>query len=462
MDDIKEAIIKNKDTGPAAVKFPMLSSSNYTVWSMRMKIALKVCEVCETIDPGSKDEKKNNMAIAFLFQSIPEALILQVSDIDTSKGVWEAIRARHVGAERVKEARLQTLMAEFDIPKMKDEDTIDLFAGKLSEISSKSASLGKTIEEPKLVKKFLKSLPRKKYIHMVASLEQVLDLNETSFEDIVGRLKAYEERIAEEEEDHNDDQEKLMNGDASQENYAGSYSAGRGRGRGGRSNWRGRGRGRNGSSFHNQREAYKQRQNGDISHITCFSCDKQGHYASDCPDKKLKLQETVEKKDDGTQDADELMVHEIVYLNERKVNPAIFVSNHDTEKVWYLDNGASNHMCGDRRFFFKVDESVTVKVRFGDDSQIDIKGKGSIRFVFEGGEKKVLNSVYYISGLRSNIISLGQATEVGCKVRMKGDTLTLFDRYGEVMVRTTRTASQLYKVILNVDRLQCLQLTAMS
>ena len=60
------------------------------------------------------------MAIVFLFQSIPEALILQVGDIDTAKGVWEAIKTRHVGAERVKEARLQTLMAEFDRLKMKD------------------------------------------------------------------------------------------------------------------------------------------------------------------------------------------------------------------------------------------------------------------------------------------------------------------------------------------------------
>ena len=423
MDDIKEASIKNKDTGPAAVKFPMLSSSNYTVWSMRMKIALKVCEVWETIDPGSKDEKKNNMAIAFLFQSIPEALILQVGDIDTSKGVWEAIRARHVGAERVKEARLQTLMAEFDRLKMKDDETIDLFAGKLAEISSKSASLGETIEESKLVKKFLKSLPRKKYIHMVASLEQVLDLNITSFEDIVGRLKAYEERIAEEEEDDtHEDKEKLMYGDTSQESYGGSY--GRGRGRGGRSNWRGRGRGRTGSTYQSQREAFKQRQSGDISHITCFSCDKQGHYATDCPDKKLKLQETVERKDDDTQDADELMVHEVVYLNEKKINTAMFEANQDTEKIWYLDNGASNHMCGDRLLFYKLDETVTGKVRFGDDSRIDIKGKGSIRFVFDGGEKKILNNVYYIPGLRSNIISLGQATEVGCEVRMKDNTLT--------------------------------------
>lgn len=253
MGDGKSDIVLHQDGRPTSVKFPMLTSSNYTVWAMRMKIALKVSEVWETIDPGTKDEKKNNMAIAFLLQSIPETLVLQVGDIDTAKAVWEAIKARHVGAEQVKEARLQTLMAEFDRIKMKDGDTIDIFSGKLSEIAYKSASLGETIEEPKLVKKFLKSLPRKKYIHMVASLEQVLDLKTTSYEDIVGRLKAYEERITEEdEEDVNDETGKLMydNAGSNHEGYGNNYNN-RGRGCSGRSNWRGRGRGR--GSFQQQR-----------------------------------------------------------------------------------------------------------------------------------------------------------------------------------------------------------------
>lgn len=77
------------------------------------------------------------MAMALLFQSIPEALLLQVGELDTAKKVWEAIKTRHMGAERVREARLQTLMAEFDRLKMKETETIDDFAGKLSEISSK-------------------------------------------------------------------------------------------------------------------------------------------------------------------------------------------------------------------------------------------------------------------------------------------------------------------------------------
>lgn len=158
-------------TRPSAVKFPMLNSSNYIVWAMKMKIALKVNEVWEAVDPGIKNDKKNNLAITLIFQSIPESLPLQIGNVDTAKEVWDTIKRRHVGDERVREARLQTLMAEFDRFKMKEVDTIDTFVGRLSEITSKFASLGEVIEESRLIKKFLKSLPRKKFIHMVASIE---------------------------------------------------------------------------------------------------------------------------------------------------------------------------------------------------------------------------------------------------------------------------------------------------
>ena len=104
------------------------------------------------------------------------------------------------------------------------------------------------------------------------------------------------------------------------------------------------------------------------------------------------------------------MMHEVVYLNEQNVNPSVFDTSLDTTNVWYLENGASNHMSGNIMFFVTLDETITGKVRFGDDSRIDIRGKGSIQFVFKGGEKKILGNVYYIHGLKSNIVSLGQAT----------------------------------------------------
>lgn len=279
-----EVIGKTRDGGTSSISCPMLSSTNYTVWVIRMSLLLKVHEAWEVIETGAEDKKKNNLAIALIFQSVPETFILQYGDISNAKKVWEAIKTRHVGADRVKEARLSTLQADFDRLKMKETETIDSFVGKLSEIASNSASLGESIEEVKLVKKFLHSFPRKKFVHMVASIEQMLDLKNTSFEDIVGRMKAYEERIREEEEESQESQSKLMyaNSESHPQTQHG-YNDFRGRGRGGRSYGRGRGRGRTNREF-------------DMSKITCYRCDKIGHFASECPDIVLKLQEACETK----------------------------------------------------------------------------------------------------------------------------------------------------------------------
>ena len=162
-----------------------------------MEVLLGIHGVWDVVDPGSDDAKKNNIVKGLLFQSIPEDLILQIGNLKTGKEMWDAIKTRNLGVDRVKEARLQTLITEFENLKMSDNGTIDAYASTLSGIASKSATLGEVMSEHKLVKKFLTSLPRR-FVHIVAALEQVLDLKTTGFEDVVGRLKAYEERVEEE------------------------------------------------------------------------------------------------------------------------------------------------------------------------------------------------------------------------------------------------------------------------
>ena len=51
------------------------------------------------------------------------------------------MKARFVGAERVKDARLQTLKSEFDEIQMKDDEPLDQVVGKLSTLSVKYNSL---------------------------------------------------------------------------------------------------------------------------------------------------------------------------------------------------------------------------------------------------------------------------------------------------------------------------------
>ena len=458
--DIIPYSLKAKEAKSSSISCPMLNSTNYTVCAIRIKIILKVHKVWEVVEEESTDGEKNNVAIALIFQSITETLILQIGELETAKKIWEAIKSRHMGADRVREARLQTLMSEFDRLGMKDDDKIDDFVGKLSEISSKSAALGETIEETKLVKKFLSSLPRRKYIHIVASLEQVLDLKTTTFEDIIGRLKAYEERVAMDEEEETQDTQKLMYANSDSQSASSNHDSNgnfRGRGHGGRYYNRGRGRG-----HYNGRYNDRYYSEIDLSKITCFRCDKNGHYASTCPDRLLKLQETIEakEKEADTTEAEELMMHEVVYLNEKNVRPREFETNN--ENVWYLDNGASNHMTGSQSFFKTLNESITGKVRFGDDSCIDIKGKGSILFCSRDGSKKILDDVYYIPELKSNIISLGQATEAGCDVRMRDDYLTLKDKDGKLLAKAKRSRNRLYKVLIDIIDPVCLQAATLS
>jgi hypothetical protein len=85
-------------------------------------------------------------------------------------------------------------------------------------------------------------------------------------------------------------------------------------------------------------------------------------------------------------------------------------------------------MSGDRQKFREVDPSIIGKVRFGDGSAVDIQGKGSILFQGTSGDQWLLNDVYFIPKLRANLISLGQLTEIGHRVVMDEDEITVSEK----------------------------------
>ncbi|KAI5411646.1 hypothetical protein KIW84_056643 [Lathyrus oleraceus] len=53
--------------------------------------------------------------------------------------------------------------------------------------------------------------------------------------------------------------------------------------------------------------------------------------------------------------------------------------------VWYLDSGASNHMCGHKHLFKEMRKIEDGNVSFGDASKVKVEGKGTIRYLQKDG-----------------------------------------------------------------------------
>ncbi|GJQ98235.1 zinc finger, CCHC-type containing protein [Tanacetum coccineum] len=191
---------------------PILKGANYTTWAIRMQIILEANGLWEMIEPNEKtqaDNKKDKIAIAFIYQALPQEQLLQISKHKTAKAIWDALKTRHIGEERVQQARLQTLKSDFEMLHMKEDDAIDTFTEKLTTLVNKAASLGHTIEDSVVVRKLLNAVPDK-FLQIVASIEQYSDLDEMSVDEAIGRLKTFEERIKSKKKIPVDSQESLM------------------------------------------------------------------------------------------------------------------------------------------------------------------------------------------------------------------------------------------------------------
>jgi hypothetical protein len=191
----KGIVARNEYVTPT-LQCPMLNPVNYNIWAVRIQAVFRVHKILEAIDISNEekaDEEKDHLAIAFLLQAIPEELVLQVAHLTTAKEIWKALRNRFIGVERVRDARLQTLESEFENLRMRQDESIDDYASKMSKLVSKANSLGATYTEEKLTKKLLGSVPDR-FIAIIAAIEQFANLKAMTFQETVGRLKAFEER----------------------------------------------------------------------------------------------------------------------------------------------------------------------------------------------------------------------------------------------------------------------------
>jgi hypothetical protein len=194
--------------GNSTNKAPLFNGPNFTFWKVRMRTYLMalgadVWDVVETgyIKPGvlaSKDDKLefsfNAKGMNAILNGLAEVEFVKVMHLQTAKEMWNKLISSYEGNEKVKDAKLQTYRVQFEKIHMKEDETIGKYFLRVEELVNAMKALGEKIEEPSLVQKILRSLPDR-FNPKVSAIEELNDIKDLDFDQLLGTLAAYEMRI---------------------------------------------------------------------------------------------------------------------------------------------------------------------------------------------------------------------------------------------------------------------------
>jgi len=143
----------------------------------------------------SEQEKRrvalNDKAIHVLFCALSRNEYNKVCMKSTTKEIWDALVVTHEGKSQVKGNKMDSLIYQYELLKMKSDETISEMYDRFMEIIGGIQSLGKAFTNEELVKKILRSLP-KEWLPKVTSLKDSMDLSKVQLDELLGNLIDYE------------------------------------------------------------------------------------------------------------------------------------------------------------------------------------------------------------------------------------------------------------------------------
>eukprot|EP00253_Pinus_taeda_P031977 PITA_31977 len=413
----------NTSMGMCNTQLPQFNGKNYDYWEITMRALLASQDLWEFVEDGFDEpavenefnnlthaekellksyKKKDSKALYFLYQAVHESVFPRIAAAKTSKEAWKTLKITYHGMEKVKTSKLQLLRRDFENLRMKESDNINSFFTHVIGLVTQIRYHGEILEERRIVEKLLRVLPSK-FDVIVTTIEETKDLTNFSVDELHASLITHEQRLS-------------RNENSSLEHaFKAQMFFGRGRGQG-RGNKRGRGKSQN-RGGRNSPANVQGRGSNPNQNQGQGSSQQSGQYHAQGQRKK---QHDMSNRTSANFTRENISQDNLLF--------ACNMAETKSEDVWFLDSDCSNHMTGNIALFSTLDQSVKSQVTLGTDSKVFVMGKGEVKVSTRKGEKKTIADVYYVPGMKCNLLSIGKLVQNGYNVFFENDVCTIMDR----------------------------------
>jgi len=133
----------------------------------------------------------NSKALNALFNGVDKNIFRLIKQCIVAKDAWEILKTTHEGTSKVKSSRLQLLTTKFANLKMQEDENIQDYYMNVLDKTNSFDSLGEKLTDEKLVRKILRSLP-KRFDMKVIAIEEAQDIFSMKVDELIGSLQNFE------------------------------------------------------------------------------------------------------------------------------------------------------------------------------------------------------------------------------------------------------------------------------
>ena len=373
---------------------PVLSDTNYSVWSYKLQVVLTGKGLWNVVELGLdeasdvKEESKDAKAHALIVEHIEDKQVIHVKSCKTTKHVWDTLQKLH---ESTMESRRYNLVEDLRQLKMKEggqaREHCRRFENLSAEIEKIDGAINRSYKQD-----LLYSLPKSFESFVVAHLSRCSEMEVVELHAAIHNEQLRQDRsLKDERQNTTNTALAVLHCD-----YCGIDG-------------------------HKMEDCRKRRR----ANIVCNYCKIRGHKFRFCR-KRISDEKKANYSDNG---------------NKRSTpsGRALMTSVATSEDLWYLDSGSFRHMSGNRSLFtddlLDVDPSKVVGVG---GQELQGNSIGTIHARFQ--EKDYSITALYVPGLKANILSIAELARKGLQTRFEGQQCIVADSqngeiefYGELL-----------------------------